>query len=163
MLSSANTHGLLQRALVFFFGPLDRHTVDLVNVVLRKIGHFVGYATLCLLFFRAVFMTAPALGLHRLYFRWLAICSVLFTAFVAAVDELHQTRLASRTGRFHDVILDTAGAVFVLLVLMAVVRKRSSALRQMAADVKVTETSADVEPDDCKIGCGGTHPDITRP
>jgi VanZ family protein len=133
MLSSANTNGFLHRVLTLAFGPLDKHSIDVVNAVLRKTGHFVGYATLSLLFFRAVVKSAPVLGLHRLYFRWLALWSVLFTICVAAADEYHQAHLPSRTGAFHDVIIDAAGAIFVQFLLIALIKKRTPLLRRAAA------------------------------
>lgn len=153
MLSAANTHGILQRVLTLVFGPLDKHSIDLVNAVLRKTGHFVGYATLSLLFFRAVVRSAPLLGVQRLYFRWLALGSVLFTVCVAAMDEYHQSHLPSRTGAFHDVIIDTAGAIFVQLVLIAVIKKRTSRLRQgTARDQMPAESHCQT----CAVGSTGT-------
>jgi VanZ family protein len=42
---------------------------------------------------------------------------VLFSLVTATFDEIHQTGLASRTGRWQDVLIDTTGAVMVQLLL----------------------------------------------
>jgi VanZ family protein len=71
------------------------------DLLVKKGAHFAGYALLWLLARRAGFPTWPAL--------------------VLAVDfglsyELHQRTIPGRTGRPLDVFIDTAGALFALLV-----------------------------------------------
>lgn len=156
MLSSTNTQGILYRLLKFFFGPLNRHSVEVLNAVLRKIGHFIGYATLSLLFFRAVLRSAPLLGLQRLYFRWLAAGSILFTAAVASLDEYHQSFLASRTGKFHDVLLDTAGAITVQIILLIIVGRRNSAF------APVPQTVQEAKSEGCAVGPASTRGDASE-
>jgi VanZ family protein len=128
--SSTNTFGLLYRVTVAIFGRVDPSVLLAVNSILRKSGHLVGYAILSLLVFRALKYTHRGrlrLVLQRrwgIFFRDLwqrdwAMIAVLFTVVVATFDELHQAELASRTGTWHDVVIDAAGALLMQCVLYA--------------------------------------------
>ncbi len=128
--SSTNTFGLLYRIAVSIFGRIDPNVLLTINSILRKSGHFLGYAILSWLVFRALKYTHRSrlrLVLQRrwgIFFRDLwqrewAMIAVLFTVVTAAFDELHQTSLASRTGRWQDVALDTAGALMMQWLLYA--------------------------------------------
>jgi VanZ family protein len=126
--SAANTLGLLYKITVAIFGPIDPALLMTLNSIARKSGHFIGYAILSWLVFLALQST------HRdrtrpllergwgIFFRdiwqfdW-AIVSVLFSLVTASFDEIHQTGLASRTGRWQDVMIDTTGAVIAQLLL----------------------------------------------
>jgi VanZ family protein len=128
LLSSANTGSILYKVLKAIFGPIRQHDFDLIHFVLRKLGHFVGYGILGLLFFRAVRRTymdrtpsseSPAQQTLRELLRRAANVAVLCTAGVASLDEWHQTFLPSRTGALHDVVLDTMGAIVLLLFVLA--------------------------------------------
>ena len=100
--SNANTRGWLER--VFGAPPL-------VNTILRKGGHVVGYAILGLLAWRA----------HRTFG-----VALLVVFVVAATDESMQAMTASREGSPFDVILDTCGALLALLFLPKVREALSS-------------------------------------
>lgn len=128
--SSTNTFGLLYSITTAIFGRIDPDVLLTVNSILRKSGHFIGYAILSLLVFRALKYTHRGrlrLVLQRrwgIFFRDLwqrewAVIAVLFTIVSASFDELHQTTLASRTGRWQDVAIDTAGALLMQWVLYA--------------------------------------------
>ena len=94
-----------------------------VNHVLRKCGHFMGYGALGLVFLRGWL----SLLLTRLHQTWTKLRStagavaVLSVAMVATMDELHQSCLPNRTACVSDVLLDTSGAV--LLILLVSVRQ----------------------------------------
>jgi VanZ family protein len=130
MASASNTTNLLYNVLAFIAPRIHPKFVEQLDEVLRKTGHFFGYGILSVLVFLALRNTnrdrlRPVL--HRpwgIYFRdfwrgeWVAI-GILFTIVTAAYDEIHQTFIPSRTGRWQDVVLDTCGAaalqVFVYL------------------------------------------------
>lgn len=62
-------------------------------------------------------------------FRW-ALLGVV-TAFLAgSLDEIHQSFVPSRGSSFHDVLLDTAGALFFQLVIALVIARRESDRKQ---------------------------------
>jgi VanZ family protein len=128
--SSGNTFSLLYRIYISIFGRVDFRQVLLINEVLRKSGHFIGYAILSALVFLALKHTHRD-RLHPVlqrtwgtFFRdtwqfdW-ALIAVLFSLITASLDEIHQLFLPSRTGRWQDVAIDTSGAILVQLLLYA--------------------------------------------
>ncbi len=124
LMSSTNTGHLLYTIATRIFGPIDPGHFAVFHAILRKVGHFAGYGILGLLFFRAIRRTvlelkgaSPEESPRQRVVRW--ACEAVFCTFVvAATDEWHQSLLPSRTGAFHDVLLDTIGAV-VLISLVA--------------------------------------------
>lgn len=95
------------------------------NAVLRKTGHVIGYAILSILLFRSWRATFPRLSTPWCL-QWATI-ALLSTALVASLDEWHQSFLPSRTGRFHDVLLDSSAALVAQLILFAALRSKSPA------------------------------------
>lgn len=116
-LSSNNTSRILYPLLHFLFG-VDPVRFEGWHFYIRKGGHVVGYGILSILLFRAWRATLPALENIKWKPRWANI-AILGTAFVASLDEWHQSFLPSRTGRWQDVVLDTcAGIAAQILVLL---------------------------------------------
>jgi VanZ family protein len=139
--SSTNTFGLLYA----IFGRIDPVVLLTLNSILRKSGHFIGYAILSWLVFLALKYThrdrlKPVLQRRwGVFFRdywqfdW-ALIAVLFTVIAASFDEIHQTFIPSRTGRWQDVALDTAGALMMQLLLYARATHSMSLLRKHAVE-----------------------------
>lgn len=123
LMSSENTGSVLYAVVTAILGHIDRHKFEIFHALLRKCGHFSGYAILSLLFFRALGCTVSRAAAAAAYTLFPAV-SVLFTFFIASLDEWHQSFLPSRTGAFSDVLLDTSGAVAVQLLLLLMVRIR---------------------------------------
>ena len=116
-LSSHNTSRILYPLLHFLFG-MDWPAFQHWHFYIRKGGHVVGYAILSILLFRAWRATLPMLENVRWTIYWAAI-ALLGTAFVASLDEWHQSFLPSRTGRWQDVVLDTvAGLVAQVFIFL---------------------------------------------
>jgi len=109
MLSSGNTGRILYPLLHYLFG-MDWEHFEYWHFFIRKGGHVVGYSILSVLAFRAWRETFPALGNSLWTVRWASI-AVLMTAFVASLDEWHQSFIPSRTGRWQDVVLDTCAGI----------------------------------------------------
>ena len=93
------------------FGPVPDARWETVHHYIRKTGHFVGYGTMGLLWLRAWWMSLPRAG-----FLLDGILAVVGTAVVASCDEFHQSFLPNRTGVPSDVLLDTGGAIVLLLL-----------------------------------------------
>ena len=123
--SSDNTLGLIHTLLAFL------HLTGWawqVNYVLRKTGHLMGYGILAVLVFFALRNTnrdrlSALLPRHwatcwrdlwRMEWVWLGIGVAVITA---SFDEIHQKFLPSRTGRWQDVVLDTCGAIMLLVIV----------------------------------------------
>jgi VanZ family protein len=121
-LSSEHTSRLLYPLLHFLLG-MDLAHFEPIHHFVRKSGHFVGYGTLSFLLFRAWRATLPRPQAWAL--RWSAI-AFFMSAFVASMDEWHQTYLPSRTGRWQDVVLDSCAAlaVQVVIALFLIARQR---------------------------------------
>lgn len=92
------------RFLVEWIAPgVTEETVVLLHAGVRKLAHLTEYAVLGALVLRALAgpLRPPA---------QIALWSVAFCAAFAALDELHQTLVPSRTGAVADVAIDTFGA-----------------------------------------------------
>ncbi len=109
LLSASNTSRILYPLLHFLFG-LDWERFHTWHFYIRKTGHVVGYAILSILLFRAWRATLPAVNHVKWTLRWANI-AILGTAFVASLDEWHQSFIPSRTGRWQDVVLDTCAGI----------------------------------------------------
>ncbi len=114
-LSSAETSRFLYPVLHFLFG-IDWVTFQPWHHFLRKCGHVFGYALLSILLFRAWRATLPSISGAKWSIRWTTI-AILGTAFVATLDEWHQSYLPSRTGTYKDVILDTCAGIAAQLAI----------------------------------------------
>lgn len=143
--SSANTGALLYKVIATVAPRVEPSLVAHLNTVLRKAGHFLGYAILSVLVLLALRNTnrdrlrnvlQRPWGIYlRDYWRaeW-ALLGVLATVVTAAFDEIHQTFIPSRTGRWQDVLLDSCGAVVIQLLIyrvcVRVVQQKQAYVRQ---------------------------------
>jgi VanZ family protein len=116
--SATRTRGLLDFLLDRW---LSEEALALVNLALRKGGHFFGYALLGMLLARAFYylwsrgrarVAGVALGLAVLW---------------AGVDEFHQSFSPSRGAAVEDVILDSLGAAGAILVYLLWKRRKQPA------------------------------------
>ena len=114
--SSANTSRILYPILHFLFG-LDPARFETWHFFIRKGGHVFGYGLLSILLFRAWRETFPALSSIRWTPRWSNL-AVLGTAFVASLDEWHQSYNPMRTGTPKDVVLDTCAAIAAQILIL---------------------------------------------
>jgi VanZ family protein len=87
--------------------------LNAVHVLLRKLSHMGEYAVLALLWLRG-FLAARRVSLRRA--AWAALLVCIACAFV---DEAHQSMLPSRTGSALDVVLDSLGALLMLMLVRA--------------------------------------------
>ena len=114
LFSSSNTSGVLQRIAVTIFGhrfaPAFAKTL---NRFIRKGAHLTEYGILGALTFRAL------RGERRSWKpRW-AIGAIVFATVIASLDEIHQSFVPSRTGTWHDALLDVAGAAIAQILIRA--------------------------------------------
>jgi VanZ family protein len=132
LMSGANTNRWLLDLCQRLWGKADVGSVEVMNLALRKLGHFCGYGALGLLFRRAWlislrrFWKGPR---SRLSFSAAAL-AVICIFIVASMDELHQRFLPGRFSSFYDVLLDTLGAiVFIRIVIFVTARRRKKLLQ----------------------------------
>ena len=117
--SSQNTSGWLRPIFEHLFGAMSDPAWDTFHHHLRKSGHFLGYGAVGFTFLRAWLHTLDWRGPITLI-AWrveATILAIFSTALVASADEFHQSFLPSRTGTPLDVLLDTAGASALCLLV----------------------------------------------
>lgn len=123
--SSQNTGSVLYVILTHLFGHIDFNKFFVFHHYLRKTGHVVGYGMLGVLLlrgWRATLVRNRAWWWRPSWLSWLG------TAFVATMDEWHQSYIPSRTGSIWDVALDSvAGAAFLLAAYFWLRRSKSAA------------------------------------
>jgi len=117
MLGTDHTSGPLRKLFEWIFGPVADDRWELIHHLIRKSGHFLGYGFIGLAWLRAWWLTLP-----RSRFLQNAFLALLGTALIASCDEWHQAYLPNRTGTPWDVLLDSGGAIALLLFAYIVLR-----------------------------------------
>jgi VanZ family protein len=120
--SAKNTGEVLHVVLTWVFGQVDPSTFNLVHLLVRKSAHFVEYAILSALWFRALRVGLPTLW----QIRW-ALVGVVISLSIAVLDELHQSFVPSRGSSARDVLLDLCGALFAQFLIWYLLRRRELA------------------------------------
>jgi VanZ family protein len=126
--SAQNTGALLYKIISAIAPHIRPELVERLDAVLRKTGHFLGYAILSALVLlalrktnrdrlRALLQRPWGSCLHDLWRMEWAMLSVILTIVTASLDEIHQSFIPSRTGAWQDVVLDTCGAIVVLSIM----------------------------------------------
>lgn len=119
-MSSEHTSRFVEPLIRRLLPGASPRTVYAIHVAVRKLGHLTEYGLLALLAFRS----ARAGRAEPLRARW-AWTAFAVASCYALVDEYHQTFVRSRTGDFHDVLVDMAGAGAALAAL-AWARRRAA-------------------------------------
>lgn len=110
--SMSNTSRFIGPLLRFLFPDSSEELLLIYHGFVRKFAHFAEYAVLAFFAYRA-FSFSPQKFLQRFWFP----LSLLLVFIIASLDELNQSFLASRTGAFQDVLLDTFGGLTMLCFL----------------------------------------------
>lgn len=114
--SSQHTTLLIERVLrrlsPAFLASLNAYQLDCLDYALRKSAHFVEYLFLTLLAFRAMQYGRPRLR-GRVF-----LGALLLGVLYAASDEIHQVFVRDRSPAVRDVLIDSSGAAFALLLLL---------------------------------------------
>jgi VanZ family protein len=110
------------RPLLQIFKPdLTDEQFEKIHYVIRKTGHFVEYAILGLLLWRAL-RSEQRFGALIPAAQFVAV--LLLCAFYATTDEFHQRYVRGREPSLHDVTLDSCGAACGLVVYGIASRKK---------------------------------------
>jgi VanZ family protein len=114
MFSAEHTGSVLTKILQALFGTISEERFQQIHFLVRKSAHFGSYGLLGAFAFFSWRATFPAPR------RWSLLWATLglLTAFAGgSLDEFHQSFIPSRTSSFHDVMLDTVGALFFQVVI----------------------------------------------
>ena len=85
------------------------------NLFVRKLGHFSEYAILGFFAF-AYFSNIFRIGKEKIQFKTTFFTSFLFCFSYAISDEFHQTFVIGRDGNFMDVLIDSGGVLFGIII-----------------------------------------------
>lgn len=116
--SLAETSKFISPMIEAIFGDIDGRTKWKIFLTVRKSAHFVEYAILALLTFRAALLSAPRNQLATA--AWVALFLV---ATLATADEARQAFSTARSGSPYDVLIDLTGGVFAILGLLLITRR----------------------------------------
>ena len=116
--ASPQTSRIIIPLLPFLLPRAESATLDLLHEVARKSAHFVNYAVLGILLFRA--LRTPHQGWAL---RW-ALWAVLIAGTYACSDEYHQSFEAGRGPSAMDALLDTTGATTAQVVTWLILKDR---------------------------------------
>jgi VanZ family protein len=118
LLSAEHTSRFIGPFLRWFAPDVSSATVASVQLVVRKCAHLTEYAILAAILFRAFRQQQPRLGR-------VLVLSFFITALYAALDEFHQSFVASRTGSPWDVGIDCFGTLAGLLLCAGFKNRKS--------------------------------------
>lgn len=109
--SASNTSRFIEPILRWFLPSASEDFIDQLHFLIRKCAHFTEYFVFYLLLYRGI--RAERKGWH---WSW-AFGAWFIAAAYSALDEIHQSFVASRTASAWDSLLDSTGALVALLVL----------------------------------------------
>jgi VanZ family protein len=116
VLSAEHTSRFLVPFLRWLNPDISFATLAAVQLVMRKVGHLTEYAILAALLWRALRDSALKL--------WEPAAIALFIAgSYAALDEFHQSFVASRTAALGDVLIDLCGALVAVAICATFARR----------------------------------------
>ena len=110
--SGENTRGAIETILDWFSIHPSKHAIAHINFITRKCAHFVEYAVLASLIFRAFRADSPL----RWRLSWF-LGSLAIVVSWALLDEFHQSFTRTRGASIYDSMLDSAGGLAALLVI----------------------------------------------
>jgi VanZ family protein len=110
------------RYLVPFLRWLDPQisisTIAAIHFALRKLGHLTEYAILAAFLWRALCNAKNLRAKTTALFVGVWVACAIF----AAIDEFHQSFIASRTASLNDLLTDSLGAAIGLAICLAIAR-----------------------------------------
>lgn len=111
--SMSNTSRFIRPLLEFLFPNAPEEILIVYHGYVRKLAHVTVYAILAFWAARA-FLTSSQNLLRRVWF----VFAFTLVLLVASIDETNQSYLDSRTGSIYDVLLDAAGGISMITLIM---------------------------------------------
>jgi VanZ family protein len=120
--SGENTRSMIEVILGWFGQHPNSHSLYKINHAVRKCAHFLEYAILAVLVFRAFRADSPL----RWKLAWF-LYSLAIVVCWSLLDEYHQHFTHSRGASIYDSMLDTSGGLTALVVIALIGRIRRRA------------------------------------
>jgi len=119
---------VLWMGLIYFlssFHKLQASPVSWQDFIIRKGAHFIEYAVLYFLFYRAL------RKLNNFTVKEILSIALVLTVVYALTDEYHQTLVFGRTGKVFDIGVDSLGAAFGLVFSWRLVHLLPKKIREV--------------------------------
>ena len=120
LMSAEHTSRFLVPFFLWLKPDISVESLTLIHICVRKAAHLTEYAILALLLARALF--------HGTNLKWarstLIVSAWIACALVAAGDEFRQSFVESRGASPWDVMIDSGGAIFGLLICSKLLKSR---------------------------------------
>lgn len=113
--SSVRSSRIIGPVVRWFFPKISEPALDAVVFYARKGAHVTVYCVFAMLLWRA--LRRQAWNDPRPWNARLAALVIGLSFLYALSDEMHQHFVPNREGRFHDVLIDTAGAALGLFIM----------------------------------------------
>lgn len=111
LLTSQSTSSFIVPILRWLLPSAGQDMIETIHLAIRKLSHFVEYAFLAFLLFRAL------RGRSRIWrLKW-GIYAGMIAIIYAVMDEYVQTLVPSRTGSVDDWLIDSSGVVCALGII----------------------------------------------
>ena len=91
--------------------------VNKLNYPVRKVAHFALYLILGFFVYEFLLLTSIP---HK------EIITILLCFIYSLTDEIHQLFVSGRTGQIIDIIIDTMGAITVVLIYKFIIKRKNS-------------------------------------
>jgi VanZ family protein len=112
---------ILMMAAIFTFSSIpsvELPNFGLLDFLVKKGGHALGYGLLALAFFRGLKAERSKVESGQLFVAW------ALAALFSATDEFHQSFVPGRNPAVTDVMIDACGAAVALFVVARYLKKR---------------------------------------
>ena|SRR3712207_4382209 len=117
LMSAEHTSRFIGPFLRWLVPEISAATIVAVQLLVRKLAHVTEYALLASLLLRALRPAPGEAMLPR------AVTALAVAGACAALDEFHQSFVASRTGSPRDVMIDVAGAVIGVAIYWFILKR----------------------------------------
>ncbi len=97
---------------------LESFLAELATLIVRKLAHFTEYLILYFLFYKVIYMY---FGKGKAL-----LISLMFVFLFSCTDEFHQLFIPGRDGNFKDILIDTSGGMFGLIIICIINKIRDS-------------------------------------
>jgi VanZ family protein len=117
--SKDNTTKTIGPFLQWAFSNFSEQTIDFIIILIRKSGHFIGYALLAFLAARALISSTKP-WVHLNWFYW----SLFIIIIYSITDEYHQSFEITRSASLQDCLIDIAGGLTYLIIYSLIRNKK---------------------------------------
>jgi VanZ family protein len=124
-LNSESTSFIIVPVLKWLLPYAGQATIDTLHAVIRKFAHFFSYALLAYLLVRAF------RGKGSIWRPQCAVYAGLIAIGYGLLDEYTQTFIQSRTGSFHDWLIDSSGVIVMMGIIYVKKAKNYSKYDQL--------------------------------